>query len=131
MAKYKPVYPFDQLHGKYATGSNVSYRTTFGTRHTYILQHPYEGPASPAQSSMREAWGVACKYASTILRDPAARAEWTERCKGTRYNRPDRYCVAESYREFKADPAKLEAAKALIAQVAAADAAAKSAAKQG
>jgi len=115
MAKFKPVYPFDSLHGKYATGANFSYRETFGRRHTYVLRHPYEGPASPAQTSMRQAWGIACKYCTILFRDPTIKAEWQARCAGTAYNRPDRFCVAELYRLFKSDPAELESAKAAVA----------------
>jgi len=116
MAKFNPVHPFESLHGKYATGDRLSFRETMGVKHTYILQHPYEGPASPAQSAMRQAMGTATKYASIILRDPATKAEWQARCAGTTYRRADRYCIAEHYRLFKSDPDQLAAAQAVVEQ---------------
>jgi len=116
MAKFTPVYPFEHLHGKYAKGKKISYRETLGVNHTYVLQHPYQGPASEAQTAMRRAMGAATQYAAIILRDPAVKAEWTARCEGTSYRRPDRYCISEYYKIFKTDPDQLNAALAVIAQ---------------
>jgi len=115
MAKYNPVYPFEHLHGKYAKGKNISYRETLGVNHTYVLQHPYEGPASEAQNVMRRAMGAATQYASIILRDPAIKAEWAARCESTSYRRPDRYCISEYYKIFKSDTDQLNAALEVIA----------------
>jgi len=116
MAKFNPIYPFEHLHGKIAMGKNISYRATLGVNHTYVLQHPYEGPASEAQTAMRRAMGAATQYAAIILRDPAVKAEWTARCEGTSYRRPDRYCISEHYKIFKSDPAQLNAALQVIAE---------------
>ncbi len=116
MAKFNPVYPFEHLHGKYVTGGKMSYRETFGVNHTYVMRNPYQGPASEAQTSMRQVMGIATQYAAIILRDPAVKAEWKARCEGTNYRRPDRLCVAEYYKIFKSDPEQLQAALAVIAE---------------
>jgi len=115
MAKFEPVYPFNHLHGKYAKGDKLSYRETFGVRHTYVLKNPYEGPASEAQTAMRQAMGAASKYTSILFRDPAVKAEWTARCEGTNFHRPDRYCASYHYHLFKTDPEQLQAAQTVIA----------------
>jgi len=115
MAKFDPVYPFNHLHGKYSTGDKLSYRETFGVRHTYVLKHPYQGPFSEAQTTMRQAMGAASKYTSILFRDPAVKAEWTARCEGTNFHRPDRLCTSHYYHLFKTDPAQLQAAQAVIA----------------
>jgi len=116
MAKFQPVYPFDHLHGKYAKGDKLSYRETFGVRHTYVLKHPYQGPFSDAQITMRQAMGAASKYTSILFRDPAVKAEWTARCEGTNFHRPDRLCVSHYYHLFKTDPEQFQAAQAVIAE---------------
>jgi len=116
MAKFEPVYPFDHLHGKYATGDKLSYRETFGVRHTYVLKNPYQGPFSEAQTTMRQAMGAASKYTSILFRDPTVKAEWTARCEGTNFHRPDRLCTSHYYHLFKTDPEQLQAAQALIAE---------------
>ncbi|GEM_PF-4073805 len=116
MAQFNLVTPFKDMHGKYATGSDLSYRETLGTKHSYILQHPYKGPFSEAQNTMRHALGAATQYVAILFRDPAVKAEWTVRCEGTTYRRVDRYCISEYYKIFKSDPEQLQAALAVIAE---------------
>ena len=108
--------PVKVMRGKHAQGCNLSYRETYGSQHTYVLQNPYQGPASEAQTSMRQIMGAATQYAAIILRDPAVLAEWKTRCKGTHYRRVDRFCVAECYKTFKSDPEQLQVALQVIEQ---------------
>lgn len=115
MAHIKPACQIESMSGKTDHQSNVSFRVTYGTQHTYTLRNPYKGPASEAQDLMRHALGVATQYCKILFRDPAIKAEWVERTmQQKKYVRPDRYCIAEYQRLFMSDPQQMEQAKAAI-----------------
>lgn len=115
MAHIKPSCQIESMSGKTDHQSNVSFRVTYGTQHTYTLRNPYQGPASEAQDLMRHALGVATQYCKILFRDPAIKAEWVERTKQQKkYVRPDRYCIAEYQRLFMSDPQQMEQTKAAI-----------------
>ena len=79
MSKASLIDPVASLSGALDHGGQVHFRTRNGKTYTYCLIHPYEGPASEAQSAMRKGFGACSQEAKRILNDPALRAEWETR----------------------------------------------------
>ncbi len=100
----------DNLDGKKVRGktnkkSNEVHRVINGREYTYIIENPYEGPASTAQKLQRNVFGKTNAIVNSIVNDPKQYKEWQNRME--EYNRtvvrpdlppfPKRYTTVRSF----------------------------------